>query len=417
MRHTPPISRRRFLRLGAGALAAAAGARLMPLKAEAQTVAPPPKYHLAGTDGWIALPATPGLPPYHPDTLAPSGLTTYMFGFTNVTGLTDAQVAARKNKCEAPAPLLWFDQDVLSTVKLSNLGLAQRPDLIDAHTIHWHGFRNALPIFDGEPFSTVSVPIGRSLIYAYTPRAPGTYMYHCHVEDTEHVHMGMTGVVYVRPRQNAGAPGIPAGRYAYNDGVPPSSPRSTAYDREYVMLLTEVWAEAHWDDAHVQLPEWTDYRVDFCLLNGRVYPDTIGGPRDPLTAPTSDRLRYQPLSSLVRANASERVLLRIVNLGYTLHAMTLAGIPMRVVGRDATLLRGADGADLSYVTNTISLGPGESVDAIFSAPAVASQQTYLLYDRKYAQLSNAGGPGYGGPMTEVRIFPAGTLGPQTEPNT
>ena len=36
------------------------------------------------------------------------------------------------------------------------------------------------------------------------------------------------------------------------------------------MMLTEVWAEAHWDDAHIQLPEWSDYRADFLLLNGRV---------------------------------------------------------------------------------------------------------------------------------------------------
>ena len=36
------------------------------------------------------------------------------------------------------------------------------------------------------------------------------------------------------------------------------------YDREFSMLLTEVWSEAHWDDSHIQLPEWTDYRV--CLL-------------------------------------------------------------------------------------------------------------------------------------------------------
>ncbi len=37
---------------------------------------------------------------------------------------------------------------------------------------------------------------------------------------------------------------------------------------------------------------------------------------------------------------------------------------MRVVGKDATYLNGRDGTDLSYLTNTVYIGPGESVDAI-----------------------------------------------------
>ena len=48
--------------------------------------------------------------------------------------------------------------------------------------------------------------------------------------------------------------------------------------------------------------------------------------------------------------------------------MTLAGIRMRVVGRDATLMRGRDGTDTSYETDTLSFGAGESFDAIFTAP-------------------------------------------------
>ena len=95
-------------------------------------------------------------------------------------------------------------------------------------------------------------------------------MYHCHVEDVEHVQMGMTGMIFVRPRQNGNTSSSPSGKYAYNDGD-----GSTGYDREFAMFMSEVWAEAHWADAHIQLPEWSDYRADFALLNGRVYPDTL----------------------------------------------------------------------------------------------------------------------------------------------
>ena len=97
----------------------------------------------------------------------------------------------------------------------------------------------------------------------------------------------------------------------YNDGD-----GSTGFDREFAMFLSEVWAESHWADAHIQLPEWSDYRADFALLNGRVYPDTIApnGSVDPfnpvrdaggdLIAPVGHpELQYQPQSSLVTCNA------------------------------------------------------------------------------------------------------------------
>ncbi|MFN2218538.1 MAG: hypothetical protein ACK2UA_08030, partial [Anaerolineae bacterium] len=169
----------------------------------------------------------------------------------------------------------------------------------------------------------------------------------------------------------------------------------------------------------------SDYAPDFWLLNGRAYPDTIeppGGGTDLATGeliPPAGRpdLKYQPISSLVQVNSGDRVLLRFVNLGYVEQSMRLPGVPLRVVGRDATLLRGRSGNDLSYYTDTIIIGPGESVDAIFVAPDVTSETRLLLANRNYARLSNGGAPGYGGQMTEVRIFPAGTLPPQTEPNT
>jgi FtsP/CotA-like multicopper oxidase with cupredoxin domain len=258
-------------------------------------------------------------------------------------------------------------------------------------------------------------------------------MYHCHFEDVEHIQMGMTGVIFVRPRQNQGATGIPVARsaggpassplgYVYNDGVAPGQARSTAYDREFVIFLTEVWADAHWRDAHIQVSDWSDYAPDYWLMNGRVYPDTIEPNYDPMVTPTAtpagdspaERLQFQPISSLVKANAQERVLLRFVNLGYRQAAMTLPGLPMRVVGKDATLLRGRDGTDNSYLTNTVYVGPGESTDAIFTAQNTG---TYRLYNRDYAYLSNAGASGLGGQLTEIRISAANSLPLQTVPQT
>ncbi|MBK7615903.1 MAG: multicopper oxidase domain-containing protein [Vitreoscilla sp.] len=449
--NTTSPSRRRFVRMAGQAAAAAAGLGLLPFKkllgpvgmSEAQAQTPPPDLYYAGTDGWIHLPDGPifsnslGVQT-HPDDLAPAPFNTYIFGFRDVTGHTDAQRAAQKNKAQHSAPMFWVDQFNPASpkdfrVQLTNLGLAQRPDLFDAHTIHWHGFRNVITFFDGEPTGSVAVMTGRTFQYIYRPRDPGTYMFHCHVEDTEHVHMGMTGPVFVRPLQNGNTSLYPSGKYAYNDGN-----GSTGYDREFAMFCSEVWGDSHWADSHIQLPEWSDYRADFSLLNGRVYPDTLA-PHSPLNTaaigpgmhslpiatdasgdliPNAglEHLQYQPLSALVTCNAGDRVLLRFANLGFREAVMTLAGMKMKVVGKDATPMRGRDVTDTSYLASTVSFGAGESIDAIFTAPphsGGAGYDTYLLYDRAYERSDNLGG---GGRRTEVRVYPAGTLPTQGFPN-
>ncbi|MCB0115518.1 MAG: multicopper oxidase domain-containing protein, partial [Caldilineaceae bacterium] len=292
---------------------------------------------------------------------------------------------------------------------------------------HWHGFRNVIPFFDGEPSSSIAVPPGRTFTYVYRPHEPGTYMYHCHVEDIEHVHMGMTGLVFVRPLQDGNTALYPSGKYVYNDGD-----GSTGFDREFVMFLSEVWAEAHWDDAHIQLPDWTDYKVDFAMLNGRCYPDTLApnGSVDPFNpvrdangtlvpTPGHEHLQFQPISSLVRCEEGERVLLRFANLGFDQATMSMAGIDMTIVGKDATHLRGRDGTDNTYVTSSVTMGAGESYDAIFTAPPFSGQgdyDTYVLYNRDFTHVANTATDGFAGQRTEIRVYPSNSLQPQQYPN-
>jgi FtsP/CotA-like multicopper oxidase with cupredoxin domain len=451
-----PISRRNFLKLTGGAAVTVAGASLLPqflrrtLLAEKVVVGAAEPYDLffAGTDGWFNLPTGPSInSPYHPDPYAEAPFTTYIFGFRNVTFLDDAQRQNQRNKAQHNAPFFWVDEGADFRVQLTNLGLALRPDLTDAHTLHWHGFRNVIPFYDGEPTGSIAVPVGQLFTYVYKPHDPGTYMYHCHVEDIEHVTMGMNGIVFVRAAQNkTGASGAPIARqggnaaspvlgYAYNDGVAVGDPRSTAYDREYPVFLSEIWLEGHWNDAHIQESQWYNFKADFSLLNGRVYPDTLL-PNSPIdlansakvltiqtdingdlmTNPGLERLQYQPHSALIACNAGERVLLRFATLGFREAAMTLAGIPMRVVGRDATPMKGRDGTDTSYETETLLMGAGESYDAIFKAPAhstgVATDppDVYVLYNRRYTQDDDTAN-GTQGQRTEVRVYP-GTLPPQ-----
>ena len=432
------LTRRDFLRLGGGGAlltllaggALPAAARQLARSQPEVTGAPPPAAppaapaaqasattelrRLAATDGFISLPG-------RADPL-------YVFGFKEVpvTDSIDKVMQDHKGKVVAPASLIGVDQEVDLYLTLTNIGFQQRPDLDDSHTIHWHGFRNPTAVFDGVPEVSISVPVARDFPYFFRPHHPGTYMYHCHFEDVEHVQMGMTGIVYVRPEQNyTGAPGAPVARlggdpgspvlgYTYNDGD-----GSTAYDREFTFMLNEVDTRPHDNLLAVQDFIWTNYKPNYWIMNGRSYPDTIKPSHDP-------SLPYQPISSLVQANPGDRVLLRLANLGYEQHAMQLPGIRMKVVGHDASFLRGPGGADLTYETNVIYIGPGEARDVLFTAPAYDSAgpggsdaygpyNTYLFKNRNYYAQTNNGLPGLGGMVTEVRIY-RDPLPAQTEPN-
>jgi FtsP/CotA-like multicopper oxidase with cupredoxin domain len=412
-REKSSTTRRQFLvsaGVGAAGLAAAGGGfGAVTGRATARRLAavpPDPTYSadaqmaLAATDGHIILPNRPGNKPL------------YIFGFLHVPTPPDAgsDVASLepvyKGNAQHPAPILGFRQESDIKITLSNLGLVARPDLTDSHTIHWHGFRAPVSLFDGVPEVSIAVPIQRQFTYFYRPHDPGTYMYHCHFEDVEHVQMGMTSIVFVRPSQGD--------KFVYNDGD-----GSTAFDREYAILLNELWTEVHDNDELIQETIETNYKPNYFTLNGRVYPQTILPSQDP-------SLPSQPISSLVQLNGGDRVLFRLANLGYQQHSMQLPGIRMKVVGEDATLLRSPAGADLSYWTNTLYIGPGEARDVIFTAPAYnaarpsgsdtrGAYNLYFFKNRSAWKLSNDGAPGPGGMMTEVRVY-QNPLPAQTAPN-
>ena len=186
--------------------------------------------------------------PYFPDPLAdPSNRTTYAFCFRNVTGLDQATVSAQKGHTQICAPLFYSTVGEEIWVTMTNLGLALRPDLVDGHTIHWHGFRNAIPFYDGVPESSISVAIGHDFTYVYRPKDAGTYMYHCHFEDVEHVTMGMHGIVFVKP-DPGDTVGLQPGQqkaYGVTDGdVDRRSLRTTANSRSCSARSTLVRTSA-----------------------------------------------------------------------------------------------------------------------------------------------------------------------------
>ena len=360
---------------------------------------------LAATDGYATMPGREANP-------------TYIFGFIPVDPALSVSslISTYKGHAQTSAPTIDVKQNDDVTIQLTNLGLVQRPDLTDSHTVHWHGFDVPSPLNDGVPEVSVAVPIGKQVTYFYRPHREGTYMYHCHFEDVEHVQMGMTGIVFVRPLQDGTSIGGFT-KFAYNDGD-----GSTGYHRHFAILLNEIWTLVHDNDRDIQETIETDWDPDWFVLNGRAYPQTI---RQNDTASTSSGItttnttlgsddKSQPNSSLIQAGPGERVLLRLANLGYTQHAMELPGVPMHVVGQDASLLRNG-GVDTSYWTNTLFLGPGEARDVLIEPPAFNPGRpggtdggnpynVYYFRNQDWRKLSNGGAPGLGGMMTELRVY-------------
>jgi hypothetical protein len=333
----------------------------------------------------------------------PGGRPIYAFGFSDVTGIPEDQVMEQGILAgQFPAPLIAVDEGDELYLTMTNVGMLIRPDLFDPHTVHWHGFPNAADIFDGLPEVTISINMGASLTYYYNVVHPGTYMYHCHVEATEHMQMGMLGNLYVRPAQNGTVFGDPDGsgrsydKFVYNDGD-----GSTGYDVEYPIQIGSFDSAFHDASETVQPLPFAEMRDDYPLLNGRGYPDTINTATFVNDAGKPTQIEH----SLIRAVAGEKVLLRISNLNVTRHyTLGTLGIPMRVVGMDARLARGPGGEDLSYSTNSVTLGGGQSVDVILDTLGIPPG-TYFLFTTNLNYLSNSD-EDLGGMMTEIVVEPA-----------
>ena len=342
--------------------------------------------HLSAGDGFIRM---------------ADGEVKYVFGFSDVTGVPAADVMTTGTlAANFPGPTIEVKEGDRLYLTLSNVGMAMRPDLFDPHSVHWHGFPNAAPIFDGMPDGSVAINQGASLTYFYNVVDPGTYMYHCHVEATEHMQMGMLANLYVHPAQD-GTPytdglGRTFTKFAYNDGD-----GSTGFDVEVPIQIGSMDGAFHDASSSIQPLPFANMKDTYAMLNGRGYPDTVSA--TPPTPPADNGGKVsQPIDSRIVATAGQRILLRISNLNVTrFNTLATYGLPMRVVGVDARLLRGPSGQDTSYQTSSITIGGGQTVDVILDTHGVPPG-TYPLYTTNLNFLSNDT-QDLGGMMTEIVV--------------
>ncbi len=373
-------------------------------------------YVLLATDGFIYLPTT--------DELC-SPLETrqqvYVFGFVGgLYQVIENSVTTFENRklnwkdpgnfdylrsltstATIPSPVVWGEVGEHIYITLINLGMAIS-GLDDPHTIHLHGAHVATQI-DGFPQTSFAVPVweaGSTSIppaatYYFCPENPGSYIYHCHVEASEHIQMGMYGALIIYPSVDSlAAAGITMNRcgiwqlngvkqcqipkyashrqFAYNQ-------IDTFYDKEYIMLLSEI--DLKWHQT-VQTTLQTgiefnaaDFNPNFWLLNGRAYPDTLlPHPQTPNPNESANltQLNYE---SYVHVKTGQKFLLRMINIGYKVVPWHVHGWHYTIVGKDthqspfleiaaALNMHNHNVMDMGF---TLTISPGETYDLLIEA--------------------------------------------------
>ena len=211
----------------------------------------------------------------------------YIFGFGEQTG-TDPAMVIGEGILDSwfPGPTVELDEGDEFFLSLTNVGTVMRPDLFDPHTVHFHGFPNASAVFDGVPEVSISVNMGATLTYYYNIVEPGTYIYHCHVEASEHMEMGMLANLYVHPKQDVTGctgsiacsiatrkggtdAGAPQG-YTYND-----NDGTTGFDVEKAIQVSTFDSFFHDASLFVQPLPFANLEGNYPMINGRGYPDTV----------------------------------------------------------------------------------------------------------------------------------------------
>ena len=323
MRHpfmTAPLTRRRFVQ-GVAAAGLIAPAVWSPHRASAQNAH---SAVLSGTEFTLEIGPLP---------FAPTGR---------------RRIATAING-QVPAPILrWREGDTVT--------LAVTNRLSEPTSIHWHGIRTPSPM-DGVPgLSFAGIPPGETFVYRFPVPQSGTYWYHSHSAFQEQT--GMYGAIVVAPKNG----------HAY------------AFDRDYVVLLSD-WT----DEAPETIFSNLKFQSDYYNLRQRTAATFFEDVKDKgLGRTISDRIEwgkmrmtptdildvsgatytyllngYAPASNWTALfRPGERVRLRVINgSAMSIFDVRIPGLPMTVVQ--------TDGNDVDPVSvDQFRIGTAETYDVI-----------------------------------------------------
>lgn len=288
----------------------------------------------------------------------PDGKQIYVFGYTDDP----------HGRAQVPGPTLVVNEGDTVNVTLINDKDPTKSKYSngDGHTIYLHGL-DLSSMYDGDPMTApprtangdiittpaaedsgiqpIKGPVqeGQRFTYHFVANYAGTYWYHCHVDVQEHVQMGMYGAFVIQP---AGAP-----NQAYID--------TPTFNKQYTFVLSEMDSVGHQidhDNIYNNGPvmNWTHYKPDYFLLNGKAYPDTTKDPNDS-----------------VSGTKGQTMLLRFINAGSRVRIIHPDGLHFLVIGTDGRKL------DRPYTEDTLQIGPAERYDVILNLNQAGH---FLLHD-------------------------------------
>ncbi|MDE2125836.1 MAG: multicopper oxidase domain-containing protein [Armatimonadetes bacterium] len=303
---------------------------------------------------------------------------------------------------QVPGPLIRVKEGDWIQVNLTN-------KTHDFHTIHWHGMYVPCEM-DGIPLGT-QYPVGYGETFRYLWRAQpaGTHFYHCHNMTNMHIQAGLYGALIVE---------------SHDDPVR----RVFGYDREYVMVLSEVdtnFIAAMMNDmlkmGHTmsfmagsggrmaamngEMMGWFASTADFekSVKSGWIPPYDPSLTGDPMRIRPNFFMingKSWPMTEHLHIRRGENIRVRLINTGLLPHAMHLHGHDVWEVCRD--------GAPLASPVrlNTIPVMAGSTVDFVVQGTNAGN---WHFHDHSDLSLTN-NGVSPGGMMTMLMYDDADQAG-------
>ncbi len=366
-----------------------------------------------------------------------------------------------QGQAQFPAPVIYATSDDVVEIRLKNLGVYAQPTAPnDPHSIHLHGL-DVDAANDGVPETSVgAVPAnlcydgvtsndcsanggsapgaGNVVVYMFHQKQASTYLYHCHQEADIHVQMGMYGALVIYNPGDAArltGPGRGQGGTIYG----------FKYDKDYIVMLSEFDVRQHTDEEGTYAPSvetfmdsggdtitvpvgtdpmtWNvvEYKPQYWMINGLSFPNTIHLDVPGVFNYAQWIEAYPNYDALVTGSVStttnpsqqfwktpgEKVLIRMINIGFETQPMHMHGFHFKILGSDQRAWKWANTITWGKPTpfgfglekNTITIGSGETYDIMVDFGQQASNAP------QYAP--NAADPSSGDFLT---MWPGSTFG-------
>ena len=191
-------------------------------------------------------------------------------------------------------------------------------------TIHWHGQRLPNGMDGVSGVNQPPIGVGKTFVYEFVARRPGTFMYHPHADEAVQMAMGMMGMWITHPKLDA------RGQHPHIGSV----------DRDYCFLLNAFDVEPGTQTPNIN----TMLDFNIWAWNSRVFPGL-----DPLVARLQDKVRV-----------------RVGNLTMTNHPIHIHGIEFEVTGTDGGPV--PTSARWPEVTTDVAVGQMRQLEFVADEP-------------------------------------------------